>query len=234
MMEDRIQSLGIPHLITQLERKGITGLEEYEQKLRTSTPAMENFKDLLFEAFAALMFSHNGFKVIMRDKPDLRIELDDEAVYAEVKHFREKKQDRADAQAMQRSENLVPTGILTPTEGCEAWEQIAKVAIRKVDQYKEDAPNVLVVATDSNSVDGSILPTAVHLYNQEAARSPADSPLRRLDAFMLIDMVKELLTGSEGKDVYFCQTACAAARMSTKLVDTLASIQRWSVLECNR
>lgn len=113
---------------------------------------MENFKDLLFEAFAALMFSHNGFKVIMRDKPDLRIELDDEAVYAEVKHFREKKQDRTDARTMQRSEDLVPIGILTPTEGCEAWEQIAKVAIRKADQYKEDAPNILVIATDSSKL----------------------------------------------------------------------------------
>jgi len=233
-MEDRIRNVIIPHLILELRKEGIAGLEEYERRLQDNAGNEKVFRDLLFEADAALMFSRHGFKVTIQERPDLRIDWNDEIVYAEVTHFSEKKQDRIDEQNMQRSEDLVPTGILTPTEGCEAWEQIVKVAIGKVDQYKEDAPNILVVATDSDSVDGNILPTAVHLYNQEAARSPADSPLRRLNAFMLIDMVEELLTGSEGKDVYFCQTACAAVRMSTKLVDTLASIQRWSVLECNR
>ena len=98
------------------------------------------------------MFSRHGFKVTIRDIPDLRIDWNDEVVYAEVTHFSEKKQDAIDEQTMQKSEDLVPTGILTPTEGYEAWEQIARVANRKAGQYKEDAPNILVVATDSNSV----------------------------------------------------------------------------------
>jgi len=153
-------------------------------------------------------------------------ELGDEVVYAEVKHFREKEQDRTDERTMRGSEDLVPTGILALTEGSEAWEQIAKVAIGKVDQYKEDAPNILVIATDSNSVDGSKLPAAVHIYDEQANSDPR---LHRLNAFMLMDQwylwIKEL---SLEKNVYFCQTAHAKTPMSEGLINTLASIQRWS------
>lgn len=225
-MEDRVQNVIIPHLIAELRKEGIAGLVEYERRLRDNARNEEVLGDLLFEADAALMFSRHGFKVTIRERPDLRIYWNDEAVYAEVKHFREKEQNRTDEQTMWRSEDLVPTGILAPTEGCEAWEQIAKVAIGKVDQYKEDAPNVLVIATDSNSVDGSILPTAVHIYDEQAN---SDLRLYRLNAFMLMDRwylwIKEL---SVEKNVYFCQTAHAKTPMSKGLINTLASIQRWS------
>jgi hypothetical protein len=230
-MEDRIQDVIIPRLITELRKEGIAGLPEYERKLRNNAGNIEVFKDHLFEADAALMFSCHGFKVTMRDKPDLRIELDGEVAYAEVKHFREKERDQIDEQAMRDSEDLVPTGILTPTERYEAWKQLAGcepsedykgVAIGKVNQYKEGAPNILVIATDSNSVDGSILPTAVHLYNGQAFSDPC---LRKLNAFMLIDQWVELRAN---RNVYFCQTAYATTPMSSKLIDALTSIQRWS------
>jgi hypothetical protein len=225
-MEDRVQNVIIPHLIAELRKEGIAGLVEYERRLRDNARNEEVLGDLLFEADAALMFSRHAFKVTIRERPDLRIDWNDEAVYAEVKHFREKEQDRTDEQTMRRSEDLVPTGILTPTEGCEAWEQIAKVAIGKVDQYKEDAPNILVIATDSNSVNGSILPTVVHIYDEQANSDPR---LHRLNAFMLMDRwylwIKEL---SVEKNVYFCQTAHAKTPMGEELINTLASIQRWS------
>lgn len=221
-MGDRIQNLVIPHLITELEKEGIAELAEYEQRLRDNAGDMEVFKDLLFEADAALMFSRHGFKVTIREKPDLRIELDGEVAYAEVKHFREKEQDRIDEQAMRDSEDLIPVGILSPTEGSEAWEQIANVAISKVNQYREDAPNILVIATNSNSVDGSILPTAVHIYNEQAS---SDLRLCKLNAFMLIDQWIELGTN---RNVCFCQTAYTVTPLSTKLADALANIQRWS------
>jgi len=226
-MENRIQCLVVPHLIGRLRKEGITGLEDYEQRLGASTPAMENLKDLLFEAHMALMFSHYGFKVTMRDKPDLEIELDNETAYAEVKHFREKEQDRVDEKAMRDSEDLVPVGILLG-QPC-PWQQIAKVAIAKAEQYVEDAPNLLVIASDSNAVNGCVFSTGVHLYNQEVARSGANSPLRRLNAFLLVNMVCDEWTGSDFRNVYFCPTAYAAVPMNTSLVDALTSIRRWSM-----
>ena len=227
-MNNRIQHLVFPHLMAQLKKEGIAGLEGYEQRLSASTPAMENFKDLLFEADAALMFSRHGFKVTMRDKPDLRIELDDEAAYAEVKHFREKKQDRIDEEAGRDSEDLVPVGIL-PEQPC-PWQQIVNVAIFKAkqEQYVDGAPNLLVIASDSNAVDGFVLPTGVHLYNQEAAKSGANSPLRRLNAFLLVDMVNEVWTGTGSRNVYFCPTTYATVPISPKLVNALSNIHRWS------
>jgi len=222
MMEDRIQDVIIPHLITELRKEGVAGLPEYERRLRNNAGDTEVFKDLLFEADAALMFLHHGFEVTLREKPDLRIEWNGEVAYAEVKHFREKEQDRIDEQAMYESEDLVPVGILVPTEGSEAWEQIANVAVRKVNQYKEDAPNILVIATNSNSIDGIILPTAVHLYNEQASSDPR---LHKLNAFVLIDQWIELRTN---RNVYFCQTACAVTPLSSKMIDALTSIQQWS------
>jgi hypothetical protein len=219
-MEDRVQSV-----ISKLSEEGIAGLEEYEGRLRANAGKEKVFIDFLFEAYAALMFSRSGFKVIIQERPDLLIYWNDEPVYAEVKHFREKGQDGIDEQAMRRNEDLVPTGILTSAEGSEAWKQIAEVAIGKVNQYKEDSPNILVIATDSNSIDGSILRTAVDFYNGQADR---DTRLRKLNAFMLIDQwyrwIEEL---SVEKNVYFRQTADAKTPMSVRLVNALESIERW-------
>lgn len=225
-MEKRIRNIIIPHLIAELYKEGIAGLGEYERRLQGNAGNEEVLRDLFFEADAALMFARHGFKVTIRERPDLQIDWNDEAVYADVKHFREKEQDRSDEQTMQKIDDLIPTGILTPTEGCEAWEQIAKVAIMKVDQYKEDAPNILVVATDSNSVDGSILSTAIHIYDEQANSDPR---LHRLNALMLMDQwyfwIKEL---SIEKNVYFCQTIHTKTPLSEGLINALASIQRWS------
>lgn len=221
-MEDRIQNVIVPQLIAELRKEGVAGLAEYERRLRNNAGETEVFKDLLLEADTALMFLHHGFKVALRESPDLRIECDGEVAYAEVKHFREKEQDRIDEKAMYESEDLVPVGMLVPTEGSEAWEQIANVAVRKANQYMEDAPNLLIIATSSNSVDGTILPTAVHLYDEQASGNPR---LRRLNAFVLIDQWIELHTN---RNVYFCQTTCAAIPLSRKMIDALASIERWS------
>jgi hypothetical protein len=220
-MGDRIQDLVIPHLITELRKRGILGLDEYETRLRANAGSIGVFNDLLFEADVALMFSDNGFQVTIREKPDIKIECNGERAYVEVKHFRKKTQDFADEQAMRESDDLVPVGVLTPTEGAEAWDQMVSVAIGKEKQYKEDAPNILVIATSSSAVSGLKLPTAVNIYNEKAGSEPR---LRKLNAFMLIDQWIDI---SRNKNVYFYQTAFAATRMSSNLVDRLANIRRW-------
>jgi hypothetical protein len=224
-MADRVRNVIIPHLVAELRKEGIAGLGEYERRLRENAGNEEVLADLLYEADAALMFSHHGFKVTIRERPDLRLDWGDEAVYAEVKHFREKEQDRIDEQTMQTSPDMVPTGILTPTEGCEAWEQIARVAIRKLPQYKEGAPNVLVVATDSNSVSGVKLPTARDIYNEHARKDPR---LRRLNSFILVDQLGYLCGLGGERNVYYSQTAHAETPMGNGLTRALVSVERWS------
>jgi hypothetical protein len=219
-VKDRIRDSIIPHLIAELNKEKIAGLPEYEQRLRNNAGNEDVFRDLFLEADAAVMFRRHGFEVTMRDKPDLKIELDGEVVYAEVTHFRKKERDRVDELAMQDSEDLVPVGILTPTEGAEAWDQLACKAKRKATQYVEGAPNILVVKTSSNAMRGTILGTAVHVFNKWAANN---DQLQRLNAFILIDQ----WTGPAG-NVYFYQTDQVAVSMSAKLRDTLAKIRDWS------
>lgn len=224
-LEEVFKGWIVKRLITRLKEKGATGVADYGQRLKDNVGNMAVFEDLLSEAEAALMFLCHGFKVHMRESPDLRIELEGEVAYAEVKHFREKKQDRIDEKTMQESVDLVHVGNIVPREGAEAWEQIVDVAVSKAKkgQYLEDAPNLLVIVTDSNSVDGAILPTAVHLYDVQVSKS-SDLHLHRLNAFVLMDQWIELSTN---RNVYFCQTAHAKTPLSAKLTNALANIRRW-------
>lgn len=221
-MEDRIQDIVIPQLITELSKEGIKELPDYEQKLRDNSGNVDVFNDLLCEAETALMFSHYDFLVTMQESPDISIERHGKLAYVEVKHFRKKEQDIIDEQSMRESEDLVPVGILTPTEGAEAWEQIVDVAICKVNQYREDAPNILVIATSSNSVNGIKLQTAANLYNEKASSNPR---LHKLNAFILID--QQIVFLSKPKNVYFCKTASAATPLSIKMANSLDNIHLW-------
>ncbi len=114
LMDDRVQSVTIQRLNAKLKEAGIAGMDAYTTRLEQNAGDLETFKDLLMEAHAALMFSHHGFAVTMRERPDLKVILNNETVYAEVKRFREKKQDRRDQEAMVKSEDLVAVGILPP------------------------------------------------------------------------------------------------------------------------
>jgi hypothetical protein len=216
-MDDRIH-----HFIGELRRAGISGLGGYERRLRDNAGNEEVFKDLLYEGDAALMLSYHGVQVTLREKPDLRLALHHESAYAEVKHFREKRQDRIDELAMRSGDDLAAVGILTPTEGAEPWQQVANVAVAKVQQYKTNAPNVLIVASESNSVDGDILSIAVHLYDKMAA---SNADLRKLSAFMLVG--RNIYPWPRG-NVWFCVTASAIAPLGPTLRDALASVQYWS------
>ena len=141
------QNRHIDDWISKLRIKGAKGIDQYERRLKENAVNEEVFNDLLFEARAALMFLHYDWDVMLRESPDLELSLNGELLYAEVKHFREKKQDRLDEQAMRASAKFVRIGDLSKTEKSEPWEQIVAVAVKKAlaGQYIERAPNILVV-----------------------------------------------------------------------------------------
>lgn len=214
----------INQYIAQLKTEGATGLEQYKQRIKNNTKNPAVLGDLLFEGRAALMFLRNGFRVAMRERPDLQIELDGEVVYVEVKHFHEKEQDRADEKAMREAiDLLVPNGNLTESEGAPAWKQIATVAIRKASQYMSDGLNILVIESSSESLQ-LMLPSAVHEYDDEVLNSN-DPCLRRLNAMMLINTHSIGFRPSGPWNIEFCQTAHAATPLSVKLVFALTNIR---------
>lgn len=227
----------IDRLIILLREEGIEGLADYEQRLVNNAGNVDVFDDLVFESNAALMFSRHGFKVTIREKPDLRVELDDEVIYAEVKHFREKEQDRIDEKAMRESEDFVLVGNTVLREGIAAWQQIANVATSKASVYIANTPNLLVIASDSNCISGIKLSTAVNIYNEKVSESN-DLCLLRLSGFLLMDQriwpggQIEQLIGTGSRSVIFRPTARAAIPLSAKLTNALDSIRDWQQVVC--
>ncbi|HUW95853.1 MAG TPA: hypothetical protein VMW58_08695 [Anaerolineae bacterium] len=214
----------IDQCIAQLTAEEATGLDAYKAKLENQEKVPENVCDLLCECRAALMFLRNGFEVEMRESPDLRIELDEEVVYVEVTHFREKGQDRVDEKAMQETADLlVPIGDIVESEGATAWTQIANKAKSKASQYVSDAANILVVESSSDSL-ALMLGSAVHQYDDEVLNSD-DLRLRRLSAMMLIN-TRSIACGADGwSNVEFCQTAHATVPLSATLASALWKIR---------
>ncbi|MFC1968274.1 hypothetical protein ACFLVX_02640 [Chloroflexota bacterium] len=214
----------IDQLVTQLRGKGAIGIEQYEVKLKNNTKNIAVLDDLFFEGRAALLFLTNGFKVTLRDSPDLKIELDNEVVYAEVKHFREKEQDRIDEKAMAKTRGLlVPIGDTTVTESSAVYEQIADVAISKADQYVMNAPNILIIESSSDSTSLN-LSSAAHEYN-DRVRKTNDPRLRRLNALMLVNCCLYDFGKSGPYNTEFCLLAYMDTTMSRRLISTLLDIQ---------
>ena len=212
----------ISQYIGRLRAEGAAGIEQYEQKLRANAGNPDVLTDLLLEARAALMFLRNGFEGAMRERPDLQIEFDKEVVYVEVKHFRQKEQDRVDEKAMlEAHDRLVLTGELLESEGAVAWEQIVDVAIGKASQYMSDAPNILVVESSSPSLE-LMLETAIRQYDKEVLES-YDLRLRRLSGMMLVQT--DWIAIREPRNVDFCPTAHAAAPLRGRVASALAAIR---------
>jgi hypothetical protein len=221
----RSKSRRIDDCISNLRIKGATGIEQYEQRLKENAGNQEVLNDLLFEGRAALMFLRYEWRVVLRESPDLELSLNGELLYAEVKHFREKKQDVLDEQAMlDATDELVPIGDLRETEKSQPWEQISEVAVKKAkdDQYIEGAPNILVVESGSGSLDLTA-DSAVHAYDDEASKS-GDLRLRRLNGIMLINTRSTAFRPSPW-NVQFCTTSHAAVPLSGTLVQALDSFR---------
>jgi hypothetical protein len=213
-------------LIAELRQLGVHGVDQYEQRLldNASNPEVEG--DLLFEGRAALAFARHGFKVTLRESPDLQLELNGEVLFAEVKHFREKEQDLLDEKAMLETEDvLVPYGDTIPTEGKSPWTQIVDVAIKKAcqDQYVLGAPNILVIENSSPALELT-LSTAIEDYDAEVVRSK-DKRLRRLNTIVLVHTYGITFGSSGLYNIEIAHTADVETQMSPELLTVLNDIR---------
>jgi hypothetical protein len=80
--------------VAQLRNAGAGGLDQYEARLRNNVGNPDKLADLFCEGLAALMFLYNAWQVTLRESPDLQLGLHGDVLYAEVKRFYEKEQDR--------------------------------------------------------------------------------------------------------------------------------------------
>lgn len=223
-MENSNILLYVDQLVAQLRNKNAIGVEQYEEKLKNNIKNIDILNDLLFEGRAALMLLSNRFKVTLRDRPDLKLESDNEVVYAEVKHFREKEQDRIDEKAMKETKDyLVPIGDTIETEGLAVWEQIVGVAIGKADQYIINAPNILIIESSSDST-ALTLSSAAHEYN-DRVRKTNDQRLRKLNALMLVNCTSYNFGDSDPYNIEFCRLTYVDKPISRRFISALSNIR---------
>jgi len=212
----------ISNICTDLEEAGVQGVLEYKQRLMNNSEST-NFEDFLFEGRAALMFRKVGLDVTLRDAPDLALEFNSEQLYAEVKHFRLKEQDLDDdARMNELGDILVPYGDTVPLEGKPAWEQVYNVAKDKISQYKENAPNILVIeSSSSNCVDDVIIPTVVNMVD-EAVCSGECPGFSRLNGILLVSL--DCYNISQKRNAFFFLTGKPDVTLTPEVLNLLSRI----------
>jgi hypothetical protein len=205
----------VTHMRSTLEKANVKGLPEYMRKLQANAKSEGNFEDVRLEGRAAIMFSKAGFDVTMGDSPDLALKFNNEVFYAEVKHFREKAQDRIDAARMSEPDDLlVPYGDTFPLEGKHAWQQVYDVAKKKIDQYEEHAPNFLVIESSSTSIEDTEIRTAIDAINQDV-RSGKCPGLAKLNGILLVSGWHSI--SQQWRNVYRFATSSPAVLLSREL-----------------
>lgn len=219
----------IERIYKALDAEGAEAMATYRDKLSANTRNKAIYHDLIYEGIVALTFLRASFGVKMRECPDLELTLDSSLLFAEVKHFRWKEQDEIDERMLGeavKTGQLVTYGDTVPTEGIAPWEQILAVATRKVPQYRDGSPNMLVIASSSShAIDDAIMPTAIAMIN-EISRTPSGAGLRKLNGLLLLSNNFSLINR---RSVWFFETDNAVNRLEEKVRATLDRILVWSV-----
>jgi len=219
-MDDIITNMRI-----RLEKAHVKGIPEYIKKLQDNSNS-PNFQDFRLEGKAALMFARAGCSVTIRkraESPDLALRFNNEQFYAEVKHFRMKEQDRKDAARMSEpGDELELYGDTVPLEGKPAWEQVYGVAKKKIDQYKEQALNILVIESSSTSIEDLEINKARNKINEDV-RSGKCLEFAKLNGILLITV--DWYNISQGRNVFFYRTSSPAVTLSRELDGLLDEIR---------
>lgn len=222
---DRLEKLTekvITNIRISLEKAHVHGIPEYRKKLQANSNNNENFEDVHLEGKAALMFSKAGCEVTMRDSPDLVLRFNNEQFYAEVKHFREKEQDRIDAAKMSEpGDYLVSYGDTFPLEGKHAWEQVYNVAKDKITQYKEHAPYILVIESSSTSIEDPEIDMATGKINEDVSSGKCEG-FAKLNGILLTSNWHNI--SQQWRNVYFLATSSPAVSLSREFSALLDKI----------
>jgi hypothetical protein len=204
---DRLEKLRekvITNMRISLGKANVEGIPEYIKKLQDNSTNSENFEDFRLEGRAALMFSQVGLNVTLRDAPDLALKFNNEEFYAEVKHFRLKKQD-------QYSDTVPP-----------AWEQVYNVAKDKIKQYKEHSSNILVIQNNDDRIEDLDIPTAIDTINKDV-RSGKCPEFAKLNGILLISL--DWYNISQGRRVFFFSASKPAVSLRRELFFLLDDIR---------
>jgi len=198
-MDDIITNMRI-----SLEEAHVQGVPEYIKNLQAISDSLEDFR---LEDKAALMFARAGCSVTIRKRaepPDLALRFNNEQFYAEVKHFRLKKQD-------QYGDTVPP-----------AWKQFYDVAKKKITQYKEHAPYILVIENNNDRIEELDISPAIDMIDQDV-RSGKCPGFAKLNGILL--RMLDWYNISQKRRVYFRRISNPAVSLSRELFFLLNDIR---------
>jgi hypothetical protein len=218
--------MAIEMLLQRLTTAGVQGVGEFERKLVSNAREQKVVEDILAEGTAALMFAAAGFRVQMRDRPDLALCADGQEIGAEVMHFRHKAQDAVDELRMRAADEcLVEYGDTVPLEGKAAWEQVVAVALKKARRLEPDRPHLLVIQSSSNNcVDDFAVQLAVNMLNGASFRA-THPEISRLNALVL--MARDFHLNLR-RSVYFFDLHAPVIELLPEVREAVAPIRSWT------
>jgi len=219
----------ITNMCISLEKAHVQGVPEYIKNLQAIS---DSFKDFRLEGKAALVFAKAGCSLTIRKRaepPDLVLKFNDEQFYAEVKHFREKEQDKIDAAKMsdpnccvdEFGPYLMPYGDTFPLEGKHAWEQVYDVTKDKIEKYKEHAPYILAIESSSTSVEDTEMPTAIDTINEDVRYGKCPGFAKLNGILLAVDWTN---ISQQWRNVRFFRTSNPAVPLSRELLSLLENI----------
>jgi hypothetical protein len=207
----------------RLEEAHVQGIQDYIKRLQNNLSNCGVFQDLLLEGRAALMFRQADCGVTIQESPDLALKFHNELFYAEVKHFREKEQDKIDeVKLSEPGDELVSYGDTFLSEDSHAWEQVYDVAKKKIKQYCENAPNILVIESSSDCIEDTEIPSAIDMINKDV-HSGKFPGFAKLNGILLITV--DWYNISKGRKVFFYQTSSPAVSLSQGLSSLFGKIR---------
>jgi hypothetical protein len=218
----------IDRIRVQLEQAGVLDVHIFTQKLKENASSLPNYEDLLVEGQAAVTLAHNGFRVTMRERPDLKAELANASFYAEAKHFRFKAKDQEDEERMRQAQ---AKGLWAEIGGVveddkQAWEQILCVAYSKAGQYPYDDPFVLIIgSSSSHCIEEGEVQTARNEIDDRVLKR-GDQDLRKISGFFFIRALdSRWFNISQKRSVYFYPTRRPHAPLTQAVRSALDAIR---------
>ena len=117
---------------------------------------------------------------------------------------------------------LVPYGNTFPLEGKYACDEAYDVAKKKIKQYKEHAPNILVIESSSACIEDLEITSAIDMINEDV-RSSKCLEFAKLNGILLITV--DCYNISQRRKVFFYTTCNSAVPLSLELCDLLNQIR---------
>lgn len=216
-MDVNNQLIGI--LRETLTQNAVLGVQDYIPKLQNNLNNQDQFEDLLYEGYAALLFSAHGFSVKMQDSPDLSLQLSDDQFLSEVKRFRRKTQDAIDQKRMQRANHL-----LVRYGNPEAWGQVFNDIREKSQEYRGEYPFIVVLASSSqHCIEDCEVQTAAN-YAKEPSTRKYNPELERLNGILFLSSDIRL---NPLKDVYWFPIEGSKVPLPSAVADRLGTLNGW-------